>query len=191
MGSRCGIEDYIQKNIMADNKIDMNVANSSDKNEIGIGDVFVLLRKPPKLIDAKSISNEQLHQHCMFALQQNVEHGNTGLGIQLLEKLENRHQVKRKIARWFCKFGKFKINRSGRLEYRKRKNVTKENIDVCLKMANDIPFYSERLGPVNIARLCTTPFPKARKKFGREYGGESSSSVWTISGGLPSLGKHH
>lgn len=153
------------------------------------GDKFVLLRKLPKLIDAKSISNEQLHQHCMFALKQNIEHGQTGFAVRLLEKLENRHQVKRRIAWWFCKFGKFKINRFGRLEYRQRKNVTKENIDACLRIASDIPFYSERLEPVNIPRLRAVPLPKVKEKIGREYGGESSSSVWTISGGLPSLGK--
>jgi hypothetical protein len=164
-------------------------AQSNDKAEAITNGEFQFLRKPPRIIDAKAVSNEVIHQNCMFALMQCIEHGNTGFAIQLLEKLGNRHQLKRKIAAWFCRFGRFGIDRYGRLVYRKKKCVTKKNIDECLRAANRVPFYSDQLGPVNIARLTTTPIPKIKATFGREKDGFSSSSLWAVSGGLPTLGK--
>ena len=85
-----------------------------------------------KFLAEKKVSDEKLHQYCLYALRQCVEHGNSGFATRLLEMLGKRHATKRKIAYWFCIFGKFGINKDGRLVYRKRRGITKVNIEECL-----------------------------------------------------------
>ena len=141
-----------------------------------------------KLLADRKISDERLHQYCLYALSQCIEHGNTGFAIKLLEMLGKRHPTKRKIAWWFCTFGNFGINKEGRLVYRKRRSIIKEDIKECVAKASAVPFYSDKLGTVKIAKLSTTPVISKKISISREHGGESSS-VWAVSGGLPSLGK--
>lgn len=143
-----------------------------------------------KLLEDKNVLDEELHQYCLYALNQCIEHGNTGFATRLLEMLGKRYQTKKRIAWWFCKFGKFGINKAGRLVYRKRSNIAKEAARDCLERANAVPFYSEGLGETKLAKLITTPPTAAKVKFFRERGVGESTSVWTVSGGLPSLGKH-
>ena len=140
-----------------------------------------------KLISEQRVSNDELHLYCLYALRQCLEHGNTGFAPRLLEMLGNRHVTKRKIAWWFCKFGMFRINKEGRLEYRKRRNMTEEGFMESLAKANVDPFYSISAESIDIPKLTTTP---VRVKLGVEREkGVASTSVWSVSGGLPTLGK--
>ena len=141
-------------------------------------------------LENKKISNEELHQYCLYALNQCIEYGNAGAAMRLLEILGKRYQAKRRIAWWFCRFGKFGIDKAGRLVYRKRSSISKEDIGGCLERANAVPFYSEKLGEIKMAKLTTTPPAVVKARFFRERGIGESTSVWTVSGGLPSLGKH-
>lgn len=141
-----------------------------------------------KLLADKKVSDEELHQYCLYALGHCIEYGNAGFALRLLEMLGKRHATKRKIASWFCTFGNFGI-KAGRLVYKKRPSIIKENIRECVARANAIPFHSERLEPIKMARLTTVPVITKRVNTSREYGSGQSSSVWAVSGGLPSLGK--
>lgn len=174
---------------MADNEIDPDIIPCCDKTDsVRLGKPFT--KGLARLLENKKISNEELHQYCLYALNQCIEYGNAGAAMRLLEMLGKRYQTKRRIAWWFCKFGKFGIDKAGRLMYRKRSNISKEDIGGCLERANAVPFYSERLGEIKIAKLTTTPSAAAKVRFFRERGIGESASVWTVSGGLPSLGRH-
>ena len=135
------------------------------------------------------VSDEDIHQYCLYALEQSLQHGNTGFAIRLLEFLGRKYKTKRKIAFWFCKYGNFKINRDGRLVYRKRKDVRSINILDALAKASNIPYYSEQLGEVSLPKLTTTPIVPNKNIFGKEKDGSGFTSIWAVSGGLPTLGK--
>ena len=174
---------------MTNNEIDTDRISSSvevDLTDI-LGEPFP--KALQKLLADKKISDEKLHQYCLYAIRQCIEYGNSGFATRLLEMLGKRHATKRKIAWWFCTFGKFGIDKAGRLVYRQRRSVTKENIRKCMVMANAVPFYSDKLAPIKIAKLTTTPVITKRVSASREYESGQSSSVWGVSGGLPSLGK--
>ena len=141
-----------------------------------------------QLFSEKKVTDTQLHEYCLIALRQCLEHGDVYTGQRLLEMLGDRYQTKRIIASWFCTFGKFKIS-AGRLTYRKRSDINKENLSEYLERANATPFYSNNLETIKITRLITSPPLRKKTKIRPEYRGDKSTSVWTISGGLPSLGR--
>lgn len=179
----------LSENDMPDNEVDADLFQSGVKTNLGhLGKPFP--KGLPRLLEDKKISDEKLHQYCLYALNQCIEYGDTGFATRLLEMLGKRYQTKKRIAWWFCKFGKFGIDKAGRLVYRKRSNISKEDIGGCLERADAVPFYSERLGETKIAKLTTTPPAVAKARFFRERDIGESASVWTVSGGLPSLGKH-
>lgn len=139
-----------------------------------------------QLLADRKVSVSELHEYCMFALRQCLAHGNTGFALRLLDMLGGQSPTKRKVAAWFCNFGNFKV-REGRLEFRKRSDIKNSDPVDWLTKANAAPFYSVRLALPKGTRLFVKKVGVAKKKSDLES--KRSTSVYTISGGLPSLGR--
>jgi hypothetical protein len=120
-----------------------------------------------QLLTEKKLSDAQLHEYCLAALRNCIEHKNASLASRLLEMLGKRYPTKKRITRWLFTFGTFKI-KAGKLVYRKRANMNKENLLECLMRANETPFYAIKLKPKKNPRL---------------------TWIRIVSGGLPSLGR--
>src|SRR5690606_23690492 len=104
-----------------------------------------------------------LHEYCLIALRQCLGSGNVGEAQRLLEMLGERYQTKKKIATWFCTFGRFKIS-GGSLIYRRRKDINKENSSEFLEKARVTPFHSNNFKAIKIPKLVTKPHFKKKTK---------------------------
>lgn len=83
---------------MTDNEIDASSVQSSVEVDLAdlLGEPFP--KALQKLLTDKKISDEKLHQYCLYAIRQCIEYGNSGFATRLLEMLGKRHATKRKNA---------------------------------------------------------------------------------------------